>query len=124
MGPLMRCHWLPAWISLILAVAAFCLVIWPILCVLTFETAVALGLFHSVFPCGSEELMMSTLSLPPAVLLAAWFYRGLRWKNTAWDGRHCLTCAYDLRGQTEPRCPECGKRFDPGLLAKNVTAQR
>ncbi len=28
----------------------------------------------------------------------------------------CLRCGYDLRGQTEPRCPECGKPFDEALL--------
>src|SRR5438309_10005725 len=25
---------------------------------------------------------------------------------------HCPMCDYDLRGQVEPRCPECGYRFD------------
>lgn len=29
----------------------------------------------------------------------------------------CSRCAYDLRGQTEPRCPECGEGFDISLLA-------
>src|SRR5687767_9367708 len=24
----------------------------------------------------------------------------------------CPLCEYDLRGQVEPRCPECGYRFD------------
>lgn len=28
----------------------------------------------------------------------------------------CLECGYDLRGQVEPRCPECGKPFNPNLL--------
>jgi hypothetical protein len=28
----------------------------------------------------------------------------------------CLHCGYDLRGQTDPRCPECGRPFDPTLL--------
>ncbi len=28
----------------------------------------------------------------------------------------CLKCGYDLRGQTEPRCPECGTTFDERLL--------
>ncbi len=28
----------------------------------------------------------------------------------------CLDCGYDLRGQTVPRCPECGRPFDPALL--------
>ncbi len=28
----------------------------------------------------------------------------------------CIKCAYDLRGQDEPRCPECGISFDEKLL--------
>jgi hypothetical protein len=28
----------------------------------------------------------------------------------------CVNCGYDLRGQTEPRCPECGRGFDPKLI--------
>jgi hypothetical protein len=32
----------------------------------------------------------------------------------------CLKCGYDLRGQTEPRCPECGTSFDPALLKSGV----
>jgi len=26
---------------------------------------------------------------------------------------HCLDCGYDLRELPEPRCPECGREFDP-----------
>lgn len=29
----------------------------------------------------------------------------------------CLTCGYDLRGLPEPRCPECGRGFDPNDAA-------
>jgi hypothetical protein len=29
----------------------------------------------------------------------------------------CLKCGYDLRGQVEARCPECGTAFDARLLA-------
>ena len=32
------------------------------------------------------------------------------------DTRACATCGYDLRGQVEPRCPECGTAFDPGAI--------
>jgi hypothetical protein len=27
--------------------------------------------------------------------------------------RYCLKCGYDLRGQVENRCPECGSEFNP-----------
>lgn len=27
------------------------------------------------------------------------------------DVRKCDACGYDLRGLTQPRCPECGRRF-------------
>lgn len=30
----------------------------------------------------------------------------------------CLHCGYDLRGQTEPRCPECGREFAEALLRR------
>jgi hypothetical protein len=38
---------------------------------------------------------------------------------------HCPRCGYNLRGLTEPRCPECGFEFDfaqlrTGLLRENV----
>ncbi len=29
------------------------------------------------------------------------------------DDAYCLACGYALRGLPEPRCPECGKGFDP-----------
>jgi hypothetical protein len=28
----------------------------------------------------------------------------------------CRKCGYDLRGQREPRCPECGTEFDEAIL--------
>ena len=28
----------------------------------------------------------------------------------------CIACGYDLRGQREPRCPECGRPFDAKLI--------
>jgi len=32
----------------------------------------------------------------------------------------CLKCGYNLRGLTEPRCPECSTPFDERLLKKDV----
>ena len=29
----------------------------------------------------------------------------------------CMQCGYDLRGQTQPPCPECGTAFDADILA-------
>ena len=34
----------------------------------------------------------------------------------------CTHCGYDLRGQLEPRCPECGRAFDRTLIRE--TAKR
>ena len=31
----------------------------------------------------------------------------------------CGPCGYDLRGSTEPRCPECGAPFDKKLLTES-----
>lgn len=30
----------------------------------------------------------------------------------------CVKCGYDLRGQVDPRCPECGRAFDPKLTKR------
>jgi hypothetical protein len=35
----------------------------------------------------------------------------------------CLNCGYDLRGQVEPRCSECGRAFDPALLHREIPRQ-
>ena len=32
----------------------------------------------------------------------------------------CLNCGYDLRGQVEPRCPECGTEFDPESILQEL----
>jgi hypothetical protein len=31
----------------------------------------------------------------------------------------CAHCGYDLRGQTVPRCPECGREFDERLMTRD-----
>jgi hypothetical protein len=37
---------------------------------------------------------------------------------------HCPACGYELRGLTEPRCPECGTPFDPKLLEETTQRNR
>ncbi len=55
------------------------------------------------------------------MVVLTWFWRHrcqrfLRQKLVASGIPICLKCGYDLRGQTEPRCPECGTPFDAELI--------
>jgi hypothetical protein len=45
--------------------------------------------------------------------------RSLRSQLVARGTPICVECGYDLRGQLEPRCPECGKAFDQSLIKCN-----
>jgi hypothetical protein len=36
----------------------------------------------------------------------------------------CVECGYDVRGQLEPRCPECGTAFEERLLQHDATDPR
>src|SRR5436190_23642408 len=40
------------------------------------------------------------------------------------DSARCLQCDYLLRGLTEPRCPECGREFDPADPKTYATGPR
>lgn len=64
-------------------------------------------------------IMGTTVSIP----FVLWMHRPLRSFLREELNRHgvptCVKCGYDLRGQTEARCPECGGHFDPGLLVEN-----
>lgn len=80
------------------------------------------------------------MGLPPsmAIVVAGLFYGcgislALRWGLRDPVRRHlrrwlvqfgvpiCIPCGYDLRGQVEPRCPECGEAFDPSLLRSGAS---
>ena len=55
------------------------------------------------------------------LVMVTWFWRHrcrrfLRQQLAAHGIPVCLKCGYDLRGQTEPRCSECGTSFDTGLI--------
>ena len=58
------------------------------------------------------------------MVMVAWFWRHrcrrfLRQQLAAHGIAVCLKCGYDLRGQTEPRCSECGTSFDADLIDRN-----
>lgn len=33
-----------------------------------------------------------------------------------YSGLNCPACGYDLRGLSKPKCPECGRRFNPETI--------
>lgn len=48
-------------------------------------------------------------------LLLAWL--SSRFLTRPWSPKgKCYRCGYDLRGLPEPRCPECGRKFDVAQL--------
>ena len=52
---------------------------------------------------------------PVGLLLLAWGCYPFLPQYRRWRRRKmglCTNCGYNLRGLTEPRCPECGKPFD------------
>lgn len=50
--------------------------------------------------------------------------RSLREQLVARGVPICIACGYDLRGQTTPRCPECGTPFDPALIQSTTGLER
>lgn len=50
-----------------------------------------------------------------AVSIASHFWHR-RWLRKRFPSAHCPKCGYNLKGLTEPRCPECGVPFDEKLL--------
>lgn len=65
-----------------------------------------------------------TWFLPVAVIAVAVFALLSRHPRSggagAGDEKHCRKCKYVLRGLKESRCPECGTKFDPGLIQESV----
>lgn len=98
------------------------------------RTLVACGLLTTFFVLGGPHLFLrihlARLGLPHwAVTLVVSLCVGGLVYAAAWVTRRavrrflrvqlvnkgisiCLTCGYQLRGQVEPRCPECGTGFD------------
>lgn len=53
------------------------------------------------------------VSLGPLLIVRSRARRRLRRELYARGIPICVACGYDLRGQTESRCPECGAQFTP-----------
>lgn len=76
--------------------------------------------------CGVFEMgTLKNVHLHLGILFGWWATLGagvgvvhyaIRRRRAAWRCRRrtkCASCGYELRGLSEPRCPECGKSFDP-----------
>ncbi len=62
-------------------------------------------------------VLILTCWFPVLMVGQFWLWRGhirshVRQKLLEAGVPVCLSCGYDLRGQVEPRCPECGQAFD------------
>ena len=57
-------------------------------------------------------------ALPSLLLCGAVAYGRRRWPE--YGAGKCKTCGYDLRGLSEPRCPECGSAFDVEQCAQLI----
>jgi hypothetical protein len=105
------------------SMVAFILVWIPITFVSKYLSAVASS-YLGLVPWYARYVVEVFTGLLQLSLLAAtttWFCRrralALLRKRLIWLGLPlCRHCGYDLRGQTEPRCPECGRAFDLALL--------
>jgi hypothetical protein len=77
-------------------------------------------LFTGLWRCKDILLLVGDFgyfAIPRATVapeLSDFIARCLRSGRGGWP--LCRQCGYDLRGQTEPRCPECGTPFDVDLL--------
>ena len=50
--------------------------------------------------------------------------RSLRSQLVARGTPICVECGYDLRGQLDPRCPECGRPFNGSLMKGQTHLER
>ena len=84
-------------------------------------------LIGSRVPSSSLLLYMTIFFFTPMLIASVIFYwifrsrlrRSLRQQLVERGYALCIKCGYDLRGQTDPRCPECGKEFDEKLLKQD-----
>ena len=90
---------------------------WKILLMLVMLTWVGLGIigYFGLVTNGSKYkyVCLAFLVISVLVFCATLQARFVYYKRMSREvlGR-CASCGYDLRGLTDPRCPECGTLFD------------
>jgi hypothetical protein len=57
------------------------------------------------------EGVMYAVLIAPTFVLAIFVYDRLTFRYTRDDEFRCVSCGHILKGLTEPRCPECGRRI-------------
>jgi len=72
---------------------------------------------HQEMPC--FERIADARAVQALILEVQLALRGHSAAGAPRPASQCLLCGYDLRGQTEARCPECGTAFDNYLLASS-----
>ena len=112
-GSLVRRRRLPAVLCLLLAIMAY--PIYQVLAVLHVWVlcAAVLGRGFLAYDRGlwSAGIFYGLLagSVIGGVLLSRSIYLRLRWRMVEYDSSYCLTCGYNLTGNTSGICPECGQ---------------
>ncbi|MBN1343713.1 MAG: hypothetical protein JXQ73_13580 [Phycisphaerae bacterium] len=88
-------------------------------CLLFFGLVVSLG--WSPRESEAPFTIMGTLFTVASLPFVMWVARHVPRRSDPW---RCAECGYLLFGLNEPRCPECGRPFDPGLLTSSVRGGR
>lgn len=96
------------WLVTVILAAGSCVTYLALLPVLVGHTVLHIGVSVALGILGAD--------LTNSVFLRRNIRRHLRAKLAEQGVPLCIPCGYDLRGETEPRCPECGAAFDPALL--------
>lgn len=83
-----------------------------------FITIVIMAAFVGFAILGHDDRAFSYalyFGLPIAAVVSFFVWREMRAtdRRRARQERVCTNCGYDLRGQQEWRCPECGESFEP-----------
>ena len=63
-------------------------------------------------------LLISLIGGGVALMVVGWICYTPPHERTTRDSVPCPQCGYDLRGQRECRCPECGSEFTVGQLRR------